>query len=146
MNMRYFFPVLLLLCPLVESADTVSGRVVKVSDGDTIAILDNSKTQHRIRLQGIDTPERKQPYGRKSGKYLSEAVAGEHVVVDYDKRDRYKRIIGKVLLNDQDMNLRQVKAALAWHYKKYQKEQSAEEIVCRLLDDVSVTRFIEIGL
>lgn len=77
---------------------------MKVADGDTIT---------------IDFP-----YGRKSGKYLSQAVAGKHVMIEYEKRDRYKRIIGKVLLSGQDMNLRQVKAGLAWHYKKYQREQT----------------------
>ena len=54
-------------------------------------------------------------------------VAGKFVVVDYDKRDRYRRILGKVMLNDEDMNLEQVRAGLAWHYKKYQKEQSPED-------------------
>lgn len=54
-------------------------------------------------------------------------MAGEYVVVDYEKRDRYKRIIGKVLLSDQDINLKQIKADLAWYYKKYQREQSAED-------------------
>ena len=105
-------------------AETIRGRVVKVFDGDTVTILDASNTQHRIRLQGIDAPERGQAYGKKSGRYLADAVAGKHVDVDYEKLDRYKRIVGKVLLDGQDMNLRQVKAGLAWHYKKYQKERS----------------------
>ncbi|MEN8131694.1 MAG: thermonuclease family protein [Pseudomonadota bacterium] len=78
-------------------ADTLTGRVVKVAEGDTVTVIDASNTQHRIRLQGIDAPERKKPYGRKSGKYLSDAVAGKHVLIDYIKRDRYKRLIGKVL-------------------------------------------------
>jgi endonuclease YncB( thermonuclease family) len=101
----YFF-LLTLSWPLY--AATLTGKVVKIADGDTITVLDASNTQHRIRLQGIDAPERKQSYGRASGKYLSEAVAGKHVVIDYSKRDRYKRIVSKVLLSDQDMNLRQV--------------------------------------
>jgi endonuclease YncB( thermonuclease family) len=108
-------------------ADTLTGRVVKVADGDTITILDSKNKQHKIRLQGIDALERSQPYGRKSGKYLSDGVAGKQVTVDYRKRDRYKRIVGKVLLNGHDMNLRQIKAGLAWHYKKYQREQTPED-------------------
>jgi endonuclease YncB( thermonuclease family) len=51
------------------------------------------------------------------------------VVVEYDKRDRYERILGKVLLSDQDMNLEQIKAGLAWHYKKYQNEQTTADRV-----------------
>ena len=49
------------------------------------------------------------------------------MVVDYHKRDYYKRILGKVLLSDQDMNLEQVRAGLAWHYKKYQKDQTSAD-------------------
>jgi len=69
-------------------------------------------------------PERKQPCGRKSGEYLASAVAGQTVVVEWDKRDRYGRIVGKVLLASEDMNLRQVQAGLAWHYRKFAVEQS----------------------
>ena len=128
--MAFAFVLLLAIHPCLP--DTVMGRVVKVYDGDTVTILDANNTQHRIRLQGIDAPERGQAYGRKSGNHLSDAVAGERVTVEYSKRDRYKRIVGKVLLDSQDMNLRQVKSGLAWHYKKYQKEQSAKD---RLLYD-----------
>ena len=49
------------------------------------------------------------------------------VVVEYDKRDRYQRILGKVLLSNKDMNLEQIKVGLAWHYKKYQKEQTLSD-------------------
>jgi len=58
---------------------------------------------------------------------LAESVAGKNVTIEYNKRDRYERLVGKVLLNRQDMNLRQVQAGLAWHYKKYQSEQSLED-------------------
>ena len=119
--------ILILIFQESVCAETVTGRVVKVYDGDTVTILDASNTQHRIRLQGIDAPERGQAYGRKSGKYLADAVSGKYVVIDYSKRDRYKRIVGTVLLDGQDMNLRQVQGGMAWHYKKYQKEQSQED-------------------
>ena len=108
-------------------ADTLTGRVVRVTDGDTIVVLDTNNAQHKIRLQGIDAPERKQAYGTKSKEHLSDSVAGKFVVVEYEKRDRYERILGKVLLSNQDMNLEQVKAGLAWHYKKYQDEQTLND-------------------
>jgi len=87
-------------------------------------VLDADKTQHKIRLQGIDAPERGQAFGTKSKEHLSDSVAGEIVVVEYDKYDRYGRILGKVLLGGEDMNLEQIRAGLAWHYKKYQGEQT----------------------
>lgn len=97
---------------------------MRVADGDTITVLDPNNVQHQIRLQGIDAPERKQPYGNKSSENLSHYVAGRFVVVDYAKRDRYGRIVDKILLSDEDICLQQVEDGMAWHYKKYQREQS----------------------
>ena len=92
-----------------------------------VVILDRSKFQHKIRLQGIDAPEVGPSYGKASKKHLSGRVAGKQVTVDYRKRDRYKRIVGKVLLDRQDMNFEQVTSGMAWHYKFYQREQSPED-------------------
>ena len=121
MRITLLFAILITHC--LAQADTLTGRVVRVTDGDTIVVLDQGNTQHKIRLTGIDAPERKQAFGTKSKEHLSDSVAGKFVVVEYDKRDRYLRILGKVLLSDQDMNLEQIRAGMAWHYKKYQGEQ-----------------------
>lgn len=125
--MRYLFILFLALAQPIAHADTLTGRVVRVTGGDTIVILDASNTQHKIRLQGIDAPERGQAFGTKSKEHLSELVAGKSVVVDYDKYDRYQRVLGKVLLNDLDMNLKQIEAGMAWHYKKYENEQTISD-------------------
>ena len=119
---------LLLTLPLAQ-AETLSGRVVRVTDGDTIVVLDASKSQHKIRLTGIDAPERGQAFGTKSKEHLSDLVAGESVVIDYNKYDRYGRTLGKVLLNGEDVNLDQVESGMAWHYKKYQGEQTPTDRV-----------------
>jgi endonuclease YncB( thermonuclease family) len=117
-----------LLClSLTANAEYLTGRVIRVADGDTITILDSSNTQHKIRLSGIDAPERKQAFGMKSKDALSSAVAGKSVTIDWNKRDRYKRIVGKVLLDGKDMNLEQIKKGLAWHYKAYEREQDVED-------------------
>ena len=121
--MRLVITLFLILAYSIAQAETLIGRVVRVTDGDTIVVLDTNNIQHKIRLQGIDAPERKQAYGTKSKEHLSDSVAGKFVVIEYEKRDYYKRILGKVLLSNQDMNLEQIKAGLAWHYKKYQKDQ-----------------------
>ena len=102
----------------LSSSDLV-GRVVKVSDGDTITILDSSKTQHKIRLQGIDAPEKKQAFGNASRKFLAGLVANREVRVAWSKRDRYQRILGTVFVDGKDANLEMLKAGMAWHYKKY---------------------------
>ena len=78
-----------------------------------------SLTQHKIRLHGIDAPEKKQAFGNASRKFLSGLVANREVRVTCSKRDRYGRIVGIVFLDGRDVNLEMLKAGLAWHYKKY---------------------------
>lgn len=107
------------LCLSACSDDALRGRVVKVADGDTITILDSANTQHKIRLQGIDAPEKGQAFGKASGKFLAGLVAGRDVKVQWAKKDRYGRILGTVYLDDRDVNLEMLKAGFAWHYKKY---------------------------
>ncbi len=118
---------LLIGLSLTAFADSLTGKVVKITDGDTLYVLDANYKDHKIRLAGIDAPERRQAYGLASRKHLASIVAGKQVRVEYQKRDRYGRIVGKVLLDGIDVCLEQVKAGLAWHYKKYQHEQSAED-------------------
>lgn len=106
------------------TAETLTGKVVRITDGDTLVILDATQTQHKIRLAGIDAPESKQPFGQKSKERLSQSVAGQQVAVDWSKRDRYDRIIGKIIYDGKDVNLAQIRAGLAWWYRKYSSEQS----------------------
>ena len=96
------------------SSSDVVGRVVKVSDGDTITVLDSSKTQHKIRLQGIDAPEKSQAFGNASRKFLAGLVANHEVRVAWSKRDRYQRILGTVFVDGKDANLEMLKAGMAW--------------------------------
>lgn len=105
-------------------ADVLIGKVVGITDGDTITVLDGNKTQHKIRLMGIDAPEKKQDFGNESKKTLSNYIYQKEVTVEYKKQDRYKRLVGKVLLGKQDICLQMVKDGMAWHYKDYEKEQS----------------------
>ncbi|RJX32326.1 MAG: nuclease [Oxalobacter sp.] len=117
----------LLLCLPARAAE-LPGKVIGVTDGDTVKILIAGHKQERIRLAGIDAPERRQPYGQKSRQHLSNMIFGRQVVVVWKKRDRYKRIIGKIVLDEKtDVGLEQIKAGLAWHYKAYQKDQSGDD-------------------
>jgi endonuclease YncB( thermonuclease family) len=97
----------------------LSGKVVKVSDGDTITILDPEQQQHKIRLHGIDTPEYKQPYGRAATKALADLVAGEGVGIDVKNTDRYGRTVGVVHKGSANINFQMVRDGYAWWYKKY---------------------------
>lgn len=124
LNMRKLFATLLLLLATVSTANAsiLVGHVVGVTDGDTITLLDASHTQYKIRLAGIDAPEKKQAFGNASKKALSDLVFDKVVSVEWNKQDRYGRIVGKVLVKGLDANLAQVKHGYAWFYKKYQNE------------------------
>lgn len=111
---------------LVLSGELV-GQVVGVTDGDTITVLDDQRTQHKIRLAGIDAPEKAQAFGQQSKEHLSSLVFGRRVTVEAEKQDRYRRTVGKVVIDGRDANLAMVVAGMAWHYKKYEDEQTPSD-------------------
>ena len=98
------------------------GEVVSVYDGDTITVL-SGNTQHKIRLEGIDTPESKQPFGNKAKQAMSRMVFGRQVKVVWKKKDRYGRTLGHVYVNGKWTNLQMIKQGMAWHYKQYSKDK-----------------------
>lgn len=117
---------LLLLAGALNAA-TLQGKVIGVADGDTVTLLDDQKNQHKIRLQGIDAPEKAQAFGNKSKQSLHEMVHGKEVFVDVQKKDKYGRSVGKIMVNQTDACLEQIKRGMAWHYKQYANEQSPED-------------------
>ena len=126
-----WFNLMVLTCLLqfagLACAGTITGRVVGVTDGDTITVLDAENAQHKIRLAGIDAPEKKMPFGQRSKEQLSDLVFSKQVEVETGKIDRYGRSVGVIFVNGRDANLAMVNAGLAWHYKQYQKEQTASD-------------------
>ena len=111
-----------------------SAKVVHIIDGDTIDVLDGNNQKLRIRLLAIDTPELKQHFGYESFFYLNKILNGKFVTIisSPDKNKPYtlgyyKRIIGKVVLNGKDINLEMIKKGMAWHFKKYKKNQPRGE-------------------
>ena len=117
----------LLFFTLVSFAEELIGKVIKVSDGDTITVLDSNNQKHKIRLKGIDAPESQQTYGDISTQSLSELVYDKEVFVNWDKKDKYYRILGKVIVDGRDANYEQLKKGLAWYYKQYEKDLNDED-------------------
>lgn len=123
------------------TAETITGRVVGVADGDTITVLDADKRQHRIRVAGIDAPERGQPSGFRSKESLGALVHEQPVRVEWEKRDRFGRIVGKVWAAPADSacrgepacpmtldaGLEQIKLGRAWWFRKYAEDQTSED-------------------
>lgn len=118
---------LFLLCSAPAAAEILNGRVVGVADGDTITVLDAGKEQHKIRLAGIDAPEKGQAFGKASRKHLAELAFGKQAEADCYKIDRYKRLICTVHVDRKDVGLAQLDAGLAWWYRKYANEQPPQE-------------------
>lgn len=119
--MRIFLPFLLLLCFLSTPCFALTGKVVKVSDGDTVTVLDDNHQQHKVRLYGIDTPEKKQAFGRVAGRATASMIAGQVVDVQEIDRDRYGRTVGIIRHNGRVINRELVKAGYAWVYRQYCK-------------------------
>ncbi len=108
-------------------AATIVGRVVGVSDGDTVTVLTAENRQFRIRLSGIDAPEKKQPFGARAKETLARQVFGQPVTVEWSKTDRYGRIVGKIEVDGVDANLEQVREGSAWVYTQYLRELPVED-------------------
>jgi endonuclease YncB( thermonuclease family) len=97
----------------------LTGRVVRVADGDTVSILDGSNTQHKVRLYGIDTPERDQPYGNAAKKALRQLVDEQPVGVVIVETDSYGRIVGTLYQGGRNINAAMVASGHAWWYQYY---------------------------
>lgn len=105
--------------PVVER--TLAGKVVAVTDGDTVRVLVDGR-ELRVRLEGIDAPESKQAYGQRSKQALSELVFGKHVRLDVTGKDRYGRTLGLLYVDDEPVNVRMILEGMAWHYAYFNAE------------------------
>ena len=118
--------IALMLMTLAAHSDTLTGHVVGISDGDTLTLLVD-RQQYKIRIAGIDAPERHQAWGDKSKLNISRLSFNKTAVADCPKVDRWGRQICKVTVNAVDLGLEQIKDGMAWWYKKYAKEQSTDD-------------------
>jgi len=117
-----------LVAATAASAQTILvGLVVGVTDGDTITLLDDDKRQHKIRLDGIDAPESAQPFGNRAKQSLSALAFDRRAQANCPKTDRYGRQVCRVLVGGVDVGLEQVRRGMAWHFKRYEREQSEQE-------------------
>lgn len=116
------------------------GKVIKIVDGDTYDVLTADYKTIRIRMNGIDAPEKKQAYGQKSKEHLSKLCFGKQVLVKPLKYDRNKRLIADSFTEDKkDLGREMVRSGYAWHFKKYSKDKI-------LADDENHARSIRAGL
>ncbi|SDH25794.1 thermonuclease family protein [Nitrosomonas sp. Nm132] len=115
--------ILLVLSLPLYAAQEYRGRVVAISDGDTLTILDSNKRQIKVRLAEIDTPESKQPYGSKAKQELSALAYNKTAIIKAQSTDRYKRVVGRVYVGNVDVNAELVRRGSAWVYRQYAKDK-----------------------
>jgi micrococcal nuclease len=114
--------VALVLLVGAARVEEFSGRVVGVTDGDTISVLRQGRAA-TVRLVGIDAPEKGQAYGQRAKQFAASLAFGETVTVRVSGHDRYGRLLGEVILSDgRSLNQELVRAGFAWWFRKYSRD------------------------
>lgn len=132
---RFYLPLLFLtfslfLAPPGAHADILQGTISGIADGDTVYVTDSRQREHKIRLLGIDTPETRQAYGEAAKHALKKLAQQQSARVEWQHRDQYGRLLGKVTLaNGQDIGLAQLRAGLAWWNEKFAFEQTDADAI-----------------
>lgn len=135
-QLNFLLALLSATCP----AEILKGRVVRIIDGDILAILDSGNIKHRVRLLAIDTPEPGQPFGKRAAQNLAGLANNRAARVDWHKKDRWQQLIGTVwvhspdtrcqtdnCLNTLDVGMAQLTQGLAWHVERCAKAQTEEK-------------------
>jgi micrococcal nuclease len=134
-RITFLFSTLILLVSVLlpvcshSSIRTIEGTVMSVSDGDTFKLETPEGTKVKVRLYGIDAPEKKQPFGDASFDALKSKILGQKVTVDVVTTDRYKRTVGIVSLNGRCINTEMIREGWAWAYTEYLKRPYASEYI-----------------
>ena len=118
--------ILLLWC--LSGNKTISCRVIGIKDGDTVEILTVDRKTITVRLNGIDAPEKDQPYSQKSRESLSRLLFRKQVKLYTFGNDRYGRLLADIYVDSINVNYMQVAKGLAWHYKKYSDDVNLAQL------------------
>lgn len=117
--MRSLFLIVFLIAPIICLGEVLSGKIIRVTDGDTVVLLTESHQQVKVRLNAIDAPEKKQAFGNRSKQALELLCDGRVATVNTQGTDRYGRTIGELFCQGVSANAYQVENGLAWVYRKY---------------------------
>ena len=124
----YYLYGMKLLVTLFILLQCITGKVVKVQDGDTVTLLTADSTQVRVRLDGVDCPEKKQAFGTKAKAFVSDLCFGGVVTVEDKGKDRYGRVIGVVWVDSINVNEALLRNGLAWHYKQFNNDARLDSL------------------
>jgi endonuclease YncB( thermonuclease family) len=118
---------LCLVASVAQAAESLRARVVSVTDGDTVTVITPAKKKMKVRLGGIDAPDKKQPFGKAAKAALSDLVKGRDVDLIGSKPDRREPFVAKIIHEGRDVNLELLRMGLAWCHVKFPEEQSVED-------------------
>lgn len=125
---RYLLVILFSLLPFLCSAQRFNVKVVSITDGDTFTAINNDNLQLKIRIWGIDAPEKKQAYGSKSKDFLASLIFGKNITIDVQSKDGYGRYLAYVYSPEgKDVSLLMIHEGMAWHFTKYDNNSVYEE-------------------
>ncbi len=139
-NMQQYFRIALLFSFItlfscanrnntISKGDLVSGKVVSILDGDTYDLLLKKDKIIRVRMEGIDAPERGMPFYKVSKNYLAQLCFNKKVSLEITGIDYYDRFLGFTYLDDgSELGQEMIKAGLAWHFKKYSSDTTLSEL------------------
>lgn len=113
--------------PVNNAVNIIHVKTATAIDGDTVHVTDNKGVLHKVRLLGIDAPESDQPYGTESKNALQQCVNGQNITIQWAKKDRYDRLLGKAISSKGDCNLLQLDTGSAWFYREYQKDLAEKD-------------------
>lgn len=105
----------------------IQGKIIKVTDGDTVTLLARNNKKIKVRLYGIDCPEKGQDYYQVAKNYVSNQIFGKHVRVEVKNKDRYNRSVGVIWYSNNNLNIDLLKNGLAWHYTDFDKSKAYSE-------------------
>lgn len=108
--------------------DTVEGKVTRIIDGDSILVTDSKDIEYEVQLEGIDAPEAKQEFGKESTEALSKMLKDKSVKLTWKSKDNFDRLLAQVYDGEKHINTEMLKAGMAWHFKKYNKDESLAKV------------------
>lgn len=108
--------------------EIIKGKIVGITDSDTVILLTPDKTQIKVRLDAIDCPESRQAFGQRAKQFTSNFCFGKQATLISHGKNRYGRTLGLIIIGKDTLNYELIKAGYAWHYKQYNKEKRLSEM------------------
>lgn len=115
---------LVLVWNAASAEESVEGKVTRVIDGDSILVTDAKSVEYEVQLEGIDAPELKQDFGKESTEGLTKLLKGKTVRLTWKSKDNFERLLAQVYDGEKHINMEMIKSGMAWHFKRYNKDES----------------------